>query len=237
MTLEVNVTKKLPNFELNVSFKCRAGNLAAIVGPSGSGKTTLVRIISGLVRPDSGRITFNDKVWVDTDKKIFLPPQKRDLGLVFQDYTLFPHMNVRKNVAFAAKSESKVVELMKLFGISHIAESKPCTISGGERQRAAFCQALAREPVMLLLDEPFSALDADTRDRLRTELGKMKKDLSIPVLHVTHDLGEANELADTILPIVAGRISPEWLKRLSQPHEESQEMAKDMLCRVTGMAV
>lgn len=237
MTLEVNVTKMLPNFELNVSFKCRAGNLAAIVGPSGSGKTTLVRIISGLVKPDSGRITFGDKVWVDTEKKIFLPPQKRGLGLVFQDYTLFPHMNVRKNVAFAAKNDEKVDELMEIFGISHIAESKPSTISGGERQRAAFCQALARNPVMLLLDEPFSALDADTRDRLRCELGRMKKDLSIPVLHVTHDLCEANELADTILPIVSGRITPDWLKRLAEPGDNSREMAKDMLCRISGMAV
>lgn len=237
MTLEVNITKKLPNFEINVSFKCRAGDLAAIVGPSGSGKTTLVRIISGLVKPDSGTITFGDKVWVDTAKKIFLPPQKRGLGLVFQDYTLFPHMSVRKNVAFAAKNDQKVSELMELFGISHIANSKPCNISGGERQRAAFCQALAREPVMLLLDEPFSALDADTRDRLRSELAKMKKGLSIPVLHVTHDLNEAHELADTILPIVSGHITPDWLRKVEEPHEKPQRMANNMLCQLTKVAV
>lgn len=234
MTLEVNIIKKLPNFELDVSFKCSPGNLAAVVGPSGSGKTTLVRIISGLEKPDSGKIVFNNSVWVDTEKKIFLPPQKRGLGLVFQDYTLFPHLSVRKNVAFAASCEHRVSALLDMFAISHIADSKPCTISGGERQRAAFCQALARDPVMLLLDEPFSALDADTRDRLRSELGKMKKDLSIPVLHVTHDLSEAHELADTILPIVSGKISPQWLKRIAGLEDQSRTAARDMLCRIAA---
>lgn len=213
MTLKINIRKQLPNFALDVALDCNPGTLTAIVGPSGAGKSTLVRIIAGLERPDSGSISLAGKVWVDTATQNFAKPQQRGLGLVFQEYTLFPHLNVSKNVAFAAKDKGCVSDLLNKFGISHIAESKPSNISGGERQRAAFCQALAREPVLLLLDEPFSALDIATREGLRKELRELKSELNIPIIHVTHDLEEAYYLADSIFVLENGHESPEWLER------------------------
>lgn len=213
MTLTLNVRKELPNFTLDISMTCEPGTLTAIVGPSGAGKSTLVRIIAGLEQPDEGLITMGKHVWNETSTKHFAPPQKRGLGLVFQEYTLFPHLNVRKNVAFAARDKSCVQGLLDKFGIAHIAESKPSNISGGERQRAAFCQALAREPVLLLLDEPFSALDVATREGLRMELRDLKSELNIPIIHVTHDLEEAYYLADSIFVIENGCAAPQWLEQ------------------------
>ncbi|WP_243543871.1 ATP-binding cassette domain-containing protein [Pseudodesulfovibrio tunisiensis] len=210
MTLSVAVRKQLSHFDLNVNFQCRAGNLTAIVGPSGAGKTTLIRMIAGLERPDAGRICLGNTCWVDTATNAFLPARKRGLGLVFQEYTLFPHLTVRRNVAFAATNMERVDSLMNLFGIRHLADKRPDQISGGERQRAAFCQALAREPVLLLLDEPFSALDAATRRKLRAELRDLKSELDIPVLHVTHDLEEAEYLGDDIIAVDHGQVSPNW---------------------------
>ncbi|KAB1441348.1 ATP-binding cassette domain-containing protein [Pseudodesulfovibrio senegalensis] len=208
--LQVAVRKQLDHYDLDVDFTCEAGTLTAIVGPSGAGKTTLIRIIAGLERPDAGRVCLGDTCWTDTDAGVFMHARKRRLGLVFQEYTLFPHLNVRKNVAFAASDPGRVEQLMTLFGISHLADKRPSAISGGERQRAAFCQALARDPVLLLLDEPFSALDAGTRRSLRSELRDIKDELDIPVLHVTHDLEEAEYLGDSILAVDHGRVSPDW---------------------------
>ncbi|NDV24339.1 ATP-binding cassette domain-containing protein [Desulfovibrio sp. JC022] len=213
MTLKINIRKQLPNFALDVALNCKPSTLTAIVGPSGAGKSTLVRIIAGLEEPDSGSISLGEKIWVDTATKTFAKPQQRGLGLVFQEYTLFPHLNVRKNVGFAAVDKECVPALLEKFGISHIAESKPANISGGERQRAAFCQALAREPVLLLLDEPFSALDIATREGLRRELRELKSELNIPIIHVTHDLEEAYYLADSIFVLENGHESPQWLER------------------------
>ncbi|WP_432738317.1 ATP-binding cassette domain-containing protein [Maridesulfovibrio sp. FT414] len=229
MTLTIDIRRKLPNFTLDVSLTCAPGTLTAIVGPSGAGKSTLVRIIAGLDKPDDGTLSLNGTVWCNTDTNEFLPPRKRGLGLVFQEYTLFPHLNVRKNVAFAAVDKNCVSGLLRKFGIAHIAESRPCNISGGERQRAAFCQALAREPVLLLLDEPFSALDIATREGLRRELRDLKRELNIPIIHVTHDLEEAFYLADSIFVMENGQASPQWLERqkrrfcspeMSRPHLE-----------------
>lgn len=213
MTLKINIHKQLPNFALDVDMKCAPGTLTAVVGPSGAGKSTLVRIIAGLENPDQGTISLDEKIWVDTATNSYAKPQQRGLGLVFQEYTLFPHLNVRKNVAFAAVDKECVSGLLDKFGISHIAESKPANISGGERQRTAFCQALAREPVLLLLDEPFSALDIATREGLRRELRELKNELNIPIIHVTHDLEEAYYLADSIFVLENGHESPQWLER------------------------
>ena len=204
------VHKKLNYFDLDVEISCMPGSLTALVGPSGAGKTTLIRVIAGLERADQGRVNLNGQTWVDTRKNIFVPPRKRGLGFVFQDYCLFPHLTVRKNVAFAAKRPERVDQILDLFGIRHLEHKKPSRISGGERQRAAFCQALASDPVLLLLDEPFSALDVATREGLRRELKAIKSDLEIPILHVTHDLDEAEFLADDIVPIVDGHADPLW---------------------------
>ncbi|ADU63619.1 MAG: ATP-binding cassette domain-containing protein [Pseudodesulfovibrio sp.] len=213
MMLCADMTKRLKHFDLELRFSCAPGQITAVVGPSGAGKTTMIRLLAGLERPDSGAITFGGQTWADPDSGVFVPARKRGLSLVFQEYTLFPHLNIRKNVAFAATDMDRVDALMDMFGIRHLAASKPAAISGGERQRAAFCQALAREPVLLLLDEPFSALDVATRRNLRARLKELKGELDIPILHVTHDLEEAVFLGDTVMAVENGQVAPDWLHR------------------------
>jgi molybdate transport system ATP-binding protein len=211
MKLKVDIIKELPRFAVNISFECGNGELLALVGPSGSGKTTLMRIIAGLDRADAGRITFNGDTWLDTARQISLPPQGRSLGYVFQEYALFPHLTVLNNVAFATGDRVKVAELLKLLEVWHLKDRKPGKLSGGERQRVALAQALARNPQVLLLDEPFSALDAISRQKLRRELQKIKQEFNLPIIHITHDLEEAEYLADAMLAMVDGRIEPNWL--------------------------
>jgi molybdate transport system ATP-binding protein len=214
MNLHIHIRKKLPHFDLSVELVCPAEKMTVLIGPSGAGKTTLIRIIAGLEKPDEGVIRFGDEVWTDTSRRICLPPQKRRLGYVFQDYTLFPHLNIQDNAAFAAgKKKEAVQKLLERFGLYQLRDRKPDAVSGGERQRCAICQALAREPRMLLLDEPFSALDVFTRRDLRDELRQMKEELSIPIVYVTHDVNEALYLADDIVPLVDGRVDREWLQR------------------------
>lgn len=213
MTISASFRKKLKYFDLDVSFACQTEKMLVMIGPSGGGKTTVIRMLAGLETPDAGRVVFGDEVWFDSDRHIHVKPQKRRLGYVFQDYSLFPHLNLFDNAAFAAVDKKKVDELFELFKISHLRKRKPHMVSGGERQRCAICQALARHPRLLLLDEPFSALDVVTRRGLREELKGLKGTLSCPVIYVTHDINEALFLADEILPIVEGKIDRGWMQR------------------------
>lgn len=215
MALHVTIHKQLNLFNLEVSLTCAKGTLIAIVGPSGAGKSTLMRIISGLERPDRGTIALGGTCWNDCAMNLHVTPQRRKISMVFQEYTLFPHLTVSQNVTFGAANDNRTDTLLDQFGISHIAHRKPAAISGGERQRAAFCQALARDPDLLLLDEPFSALDRTTRQTLRKKLKQLKQDLNIPIVHITHDLEEAYDLADNIYVMENGKSSPQWLKQHS----------------------
>jgi molybdate transport system ATP-binding protein len=228
MNLYIHIRKKLPHFDLSVELACPAEKMTVLIGPSGAGKTTLIRIIAGLEKPDEGVIRFGDEVWTDTSRRICLPPQKRRLGYVFQDYTLFPHLNIQDNAAFAAgKKKEAVRQLLERFGLWQLRDRKPDAVSGGERQRCAICQALAREPRLLLLDEPFSALDVFTRRDLRDELRQMKEELSIPIVYVTHDVNEALYLADDIVPLVEGRVDREWLQRsITRVDDQRSDRAK-----------
>lgn len=234
MCLYVRLNKALDHFELDLELECRQGETLCIVGPSGSGKTTLLRLLAGLERPNSGVIRMNSDVWLHTAQKICLPPQRRSVGLVFQDYGLFPHMSLWKNVAYAACGQDIVNKLLRTFGIEHLRSKSPRHISGGERQRGALCQALARKPGVLLLDEPFSALDLETRLNLRRVLRQVQKETPLCMVHVTHDLNEALFLGDRIVALVHGKPAPHWLDRqldlMHQEHndlplEKSREMA------------
>jgi len=204
MALELTVKKRLHYFDMDLSLSCADSRMVVLIGPSGGGKTTLVRMLAGLSMPDEGRIVFDGETWFDSARGINVTPQKRRIGYVFQEYTLFPHLNLYDNAAFAAVDKKEVDDLLMLFGIDHLRLRKPHLVSGGERQRCALCQALARRPRMLLLDEPFSALDVVTRRGLREELKSLKTKLAFPIIYVTHDIGEALFLADEIRPSSRG---------------------------------
>jgi molybdate transport system ATP-binding protein len=226
MTLTVAVKKRLQYFDLDISFSCPDEELHVMIGPSGSGKTTILRMITGLDRPDDGLISYGDETWFDSKRGIDLPPQKRRLGYVFQEYTLFPHLNLYENAAFAAADRQEARDLLDLFGIGHLRDRRPHMVSGGERQRCAICQALARHPRLLLLDEPFSALDILTRRKLRGDLKTLKTRFSFPVLYVTHDIDEALFLADEILPVVKGKVEKDWMTRMSSREQTAGQPLK-----------
>jgi molybdate transport system ATP-binding protein len=176
----------------------------ALVGPSGAGKTSVLRALAGLVKPDTGTIALDGTVWFDAARGIDLPPEQRSVGLVFQDYALFPHMTVAENVAYGGRG--RATELLEAFGIAHLANERPGKISGGERQRVALARALARDPDVLLLDEPLAALDAHTRGRVRGELSELLQTLALPTLVVTHDFQDAAALAQHVGVIVDGML-------------------------------
>lgn len=231
MALDVTVKKRRHDFDIDVSFTCRGGEILVLVGPSGAGKTTIVRLIAGLENPDEGRIACGDEIWADSDKGINQPTRKRRLGYVFQDYPLFPHLSLGANAAFSSQNGAEVDRLMKRFGIYHLRNHKPDKVSGGERQRCAICQALAREPRALLLDEPFSALDVTTRRLLRDDIVVLKAKLGIPMIYVTHDISEALAIADVIVPIVSGRIDRSWIERPRNGKETEEPILQPKAAR------
>ncbi|HFF9269320.1 TPA: sulfate/molybdate ABC transporter ATP-binding protein, partial [Campylobacter jejuni] len=190
--------------ELNTCLK--ANEITAIFGESGAGKTTLLKIIAGLIKPEFGRIEVGDELWLDTQKNINLAIQKRKIGFVFQDYALFPNMSVKENISYAATSKQKVEELLSLMNLENLAKIYPKNLSGGQAQRVALARALAREPQILLLDEPLSALDFKMRSFLQDELVKILQHFKITTLLVSHDLAEIYKLSHRILELSDGKI-------------------------------
>jgi molybdenum ABC transporter ATP-binding protein len=176
----------------------------ALVGPSGAGKTTALRAVAGLVRPSAGRIAVDGDALLDRARGLDLPPERRRVGLVFQEYALFPHLTVRQNVEFSGRQRAQ--DYLERLGIAHLAQARPGALSGGERQRVALARALASEPRVLLLDEPLSALDAHTKAGVRSELHGLLAELDVPVLLVTHDFEDAAALADRVGVVVRGRL-------------------------------
>ncbi len=194
---------------LAAQFECAPGELVALVGPSGSGKTSLLRAIAGLLNTKTlrGRVQVGDELWFDSAAGVNLPPQQRHAGLVFQHYALFPHLCVRENVALAANSlrgPQFVDDLLHRLGLVGLEQRRPAQLSGGQQQRVALARALAREPRVLLLDEPFSAVDAPARQALYRELAALRQGLSTPMVLVTHDLSEARRLADRVVIVDGG---------------------------------
>ena len=192
----------------DVSLKINAGEYFVILGPSGVGKTVLLEIVAGLIKPDKGQILWRDKDITLT------PPETRGFAVVYQDYALFPHLTVRKNIAYGPraagatheKTANRIQTLAEILNIEQLLSRQPATLSGGEQQRVALARALAVEPQLLLLDEPLSALDTNTRLRLRKELKRINRELNISVLHVTHDPEEAMVLADRICVMLDSKI-------------------------------
>jgi len=185
------------------------GSLVTLFGASGAGKTTILRMLAGLTQPDSGRIIVSGETWFDSTKKVDLPPQRRAIGFVFQDYALFPNLSVRGNVGYAAgKGDGKWVdELLALVGLTAYADRMPPTLSSGQKQRVALARALARKPMLLLLDEPLSALDTELRDQLQDDLLRAHQHLELTTILVTHDIGEVFKLSQRVLCIDQGRIT------------------------------
>jgi molybdate transport system ATP-binding protein len=202
-TLHFDFTVRRRSFAVELALELGEAPFA-LVGPSGAGKTTVLRALAGLVRPDRGSIALNGEVWFDSERGHDMPPERRSVGLVFQDYALFPHMTVAQNVRYGARKEPQ--SLLASLGIGHLAKEKPAALSGGERQRVALARALARDPDVLLLDEPLAALDTYTRGRVRGELRELLERLALPTLLVTHDFQDAAALADRVGVMVDGRL-------------------------------
>ena len=186
--------------------------ITVLFGPSGSGKTTVLRCLAGLERPDEGGVWCDGAVWSDAARAVFTPPRRRRLGFVPQDYALFPHLSVERNIAYGAhelpapERRARVAEMMRWLGLQGLEQRLPRALSGGQQQRVALARAVARHPRWLLLDEPLSALDSPTRTRLRGELRGLLRQLGIPTLLVTHDRFEAMALGDQLIVMDAGRI-------------------------------
>jgi molybdate transport system ATP-binding protein len=196
---------------LAVEFTCDPGGVLAIFGPSGSGKTTILRSIAGLFRPQYARVQSGDDVWTDTGAGIDCPPHRRAVGFVFQEYALFPHLTALGNVITAlghrapAERLPRAEALLALVHLSDQASRRPSQLSGGERQRVALARALAREPAVLLLDEPFAAVDRPVRRRLQNEIDDIRRTLDIPLVLVTHDFEDVVRLATHVLVLDRGR--------------------------------
>ena len=204
--------KKTPVLQA-VSLAITEGEIIAILGSSGSGKSTLLRLLSGLEMPNQGKIEINEETMCSTD--IFVDAEKREVGMVFQDYALFPHMSVAKNIAFGLRylkktcRHDKVNEMLALVNLPDKAHAYPHELSGGQQQRVALARALAPSPKMLLLDEPFSNLDADLKTKIRRELRAILKTCHTTSIFVTHDYKDARDIADRILYLENGVIIQE----------------------------
>jgi spermidine/putrescine transport system ATP-binding protein len=224
----IGLYRKYPEFHLQANFNVGEGEFFSLLGPSGCGKTTLLRLISGLERPDGGRIILGGR---EITNEV---PSKRRIGLVFQDYALFPHLNVEENVGYglvaqkrpAAQRRRRIEELLRLFEISHIAKREIRRLSGGEQQRVALARALAPEPLAILMDEPFSALDYNLRRRLREELKQYQSKMGFTAVFVTHHQEDALALSDRLAVMGRGCILQEGTPRSVYEQPNSVEVAQ-----------
>jgi len=231
--IHISLQQKQP-IPLDVELQCQAGELLALVGPSGSGKTTILRAIAGLYQPKNGHIECQDETWLNSAQKIFQPPHQRHVGLVFQNYALFPHMTVLENIQQALNDIPKqqrpdqAFELLKKVHLHGLEQRYPKELSGGQQQRVAVARALARRPKVLLLDEPFSAVDQVTRRKLYRELLSLRQSLAMPMILVTHDLEESTLLADRIALLHKGTILQSGTPEFVSGHPQTATVAKLM---------
>lgn len=216
ITVEKTLSGADGPFTLAVDLEMQPHSLLTLYGKSGSGKTTLLRMLAGLTKPDSGRIEVNGEIWFDSHKGVCLAPQKRKVGLVFQNYALFPTMTVQDNLLFAQEKKDpiKVDEMLELAGLLALRKRYPETLSGGQQQRVALARAILRRPKILLLDEPLSALDQKTRGVLQDEIIKVHQHFGLSTMLVSHDKQEVFKLSDSVAVIRHGRIT-----KTGTPHD------------------
>jgi molybdate transport system ATP-binding protein len=206
MSFDVDVTRQIGDVRISARFEAGDG-ITALFGPSGAGKTTILNMVAGLIRPDEGRIAVNGHVLFDSAQGIDLPPERRRLGYVFQDGRLFPHRRVRGNLLYGYHLAPPDARWMSLddaagfLGIGHLLDRWPRSLSGGEAQRVAIGRALLSGPQFLLMDEPLSSLDAARRDGIMTVIERIRSELGLPILYVSHDPAEIERLATTVIPV------------------------------------
>ena len=230
MSLEVNVEKRTHGFTLQMRFEVASG-LSVLFGDSGAGKTLTLRMIAGLLRPDQGRVSLDEQVLSDQEARIWVPPQARRIGFVFQHESLFPHLTVHRNILFGgrelpgAERHARARDLLEELQLEGLADKTPAEISGGQKQRAVIARTLMQRPRALLLDEPFSALDLPSRKHMRACLTQVMRDLAIPVILVTHDLVEALTLPDRLLILDQGRVVQEGPPEAIVAHPTNDHVA------------
>ena len=213
MSLEVDIRKKLHGFKLDVSFTTAGSSRLGVLGPSGSGKSMTLKSIAGIVTPDEGRIVLNGRTLFDSAKKINLPPQKRKVGYLFQSYALFPHMRVVDNIACGlqlnkkeARENRQIKQIVDMLHLNGLEERYPGQLSGGQQQRAALARILAFQPEIILLDEPFSALDEPLRVELQRQLSEILHSWRKEAILVTHSIKEVRRLSDHLIELDCGHI-------------------------------
>ncbi|MBK2000563.1 sulfate/molybdate ABC transporter ATP-binding protein [Campylobacter sp. 2018MI35] len=210
--LKLDLKHQINSKEFEFKTQINQGEITAIFGESGAGKTTLLKIIAGLIKPNCGYLEVDNEIWFDSKKNINLSIQKRKIGFMFQDYALFPNMNVKENLSYANKNETKINEFLELMNLKELAKAYPKELSGGQAQRVALARALIREPKILLLDEPLSALDFKMRMNLQDELTKILHHFKITTLLVSHDIAEIYKLSHKIIEIQNGKIIKNLIK-------------------------
>ncbi|OLQ74055.1 molybdenum ABC transporter ATP-binding protein [Photobacterium proteolyticum] len=238
--LAINVQKILGNLELDIKLELPMQGITAIFGRSGTGKTSLINVLSGLSEPDKGSIKLGDRILCDSEEGIYLPPEKRKIGYVFQDARLFPHYTVAGNLTYGCrdKDQAHFDAVVSLLGIESLLQRYPSSLSGGEKQRVAIGRALLTKPDMLLMDEPLASLDLPRKQELMPYLEKLAKQVKTPILYVTHSLDEILRLADYMVMInqgkvvVAGNVNSVWGSPEMRPWLPAKEQSSLISARV-----
>ncbi|HZX86166.1 MAG TPA: molybdenum ABC transporter ATP-binding protein, partial [Reyranella sp.] len=213
MSLDVDIDHARDNFRIAARFAAAPG-LTALFGRSGAGKTTLIDIVGGLMRPDRGRVAVDGQVLVDTERGIFVPSHQRRIGYIFQDSRLFPHLSVRRNLLYgrwfnrdAGGAGADLKSVVDLLGIGHLLERRPASLSGGEKQRVAIGRALLAHPQLLLMDEPLAALDEARRAEILPYIERLRDEMGVPILYVSHSVAEVARLATTVVILTDGKVT------------------------------
>ncbi len=234
--IEVSLKKKLfsalGKMQLDVEFTIQEGELVTLYGPSGAGKTTVLRMLCGLSTPDEGRISVRGQPWLDSAKKINLKPQHRDIGIVFQDYALFPNLTVKENLRYALKKgqpDAIVNELLEMMELTNLYDKKPELLSGGQRQRVALARAIVRKPRILLLDEPMSALDTALRVKIQDYILRVHEQFKLTTILVSHDIMEVIRLSNRVLLMDHGKIISQGGPTEILPLEALKQMVGKLL--------